>query len=196
MGGKKIPRAVEHSSDAHLTFRRRGASSIATRSGWMLAGGKRTRCSARSFAELAPETQPDGAHSTDAGERTACGRRDKSGEVRSEFQLCRKLAKSFPVELSFTPLSLGDARDVARGLARPHGAEACRRRALRESEERFKAFMDHSPAIAFIKDEQGRYIYVNRPFEEQFGTGFAADLGGAHGCGMAPWRNRRPDRWQ
>src|SRR6185436_3110552 len=32
---------------------------------------------------------------------------------------------------------------------------------LRESEQRFKAFMDNSPAVAWIKDEQGRYVYVN-----------------------------------
>ena len=32
---------------------------------------------------------------------------------------------------------------------------------LRESEERFKLFMDNSPAIAWMKDEQGRYVYVN-----------------------------------
>ena len=30
--------------------------------------------------------------------------------------------------------------------------------ALRESETRFRMFMDNSPAIAFIKDEQGRYV--------------------------------------
>ncbi len=33
--------------------------------------------------------------------------------------------------------------------------------ALRESEERFKLFMNNSPAIAWMKDEQGRYVYVN-----------------------------------
>ena len=33
--------------------------------------------------------------------------------------------------------------------------------ALRESEERFKLFMDNSPAIAWMKDEQGRYVYAN-----------------------------------
>jgi PAS domain S-box-containing protein len=41
--------------------------------------------------------------------------------------------------------------------------------ALRESEDRFKNFMDNSPAIAFMKDEEGKYVYVNRVFEERFG---------------------------
>jgi two-component system, cell cycle sensor histidine kinase and response regulator CckA len=40
---------------------------------------------------------------------------------------------------------------------------------LRESEERFRAFMDNSPAIAFIKDRQGCYVYLNKPFERHFG---------------------------
>jgi PAS domain S-box-containing protein len=43
------------------------------------------------------------------------------------------------------------------------------REALRESEERFKSFMDHTPALAWLKDEQGRYMYANRRWEEQFG---------------------------
>ncbi len=40
---------------------------------------------------------------------------------------------------------------------------------LRESEERFRAFMDNSPAVAFIKDREGRYLYLNKPFERHFG---------------------------
>ena len=40
--------------------------------------------------------------------------------------------------------------------------------ALRESEQRFHAFMNHSPVIAFIKDEEGRYLYGNRVWTSQF----------------------------
>jgi diguanylate cyclase (GGDEF)-like protein/PAS domain S-box-containing protein len=39
---------------------------------------------------------------------------------------------------------------------------------LRESEERFHAFMDNSPTVAWMRDEQGRYVYVNTPFELTF----------------------------
>jgi len=42
--------------------------------------------------------------------------------------------------------------------------------ALRESEERFSAFMDNSPGIAWIKDEQGRYLYLNKAHEARFGV--------------------------
>jgi PAS domain S-box-containing protein len=40
--------------------------------------------------------------------------------------------------------------------------------AWRESEERFRSFMDHSPAIAWMKDESGHMAYVNQVFEHRF----------------------------
>ena len=40
--------------------------------------------------------------------------------------------------------------------------------AVRESEQRFRAFMDHSPATAFIKDEEGRILYVSPTWRRQF----------------------------
>ncbi len=40
--------------------------------------------------------------------------------------------------------------------------------ALRESEARFQAFMDHSPAVTFIKDETGHHLYVSSEFERLF----------------------------
>lgn len=39
---------------------------------------------------------------------------------------------------------------------------------LRESEERFRAFMDNSPSIAWAKDEQGRLVYLNKAVEQKF----------------------------
>jgi len=37
--------------------------------------------------------------------------------------------------------------------------------ALRESQERFTAFMDNSPIYAYVKDEDGRYVYANHPLD-------------------------------
>jgi PAS domain S-box-containing protein len=40
--------------------------------------------------------------------------------------------------------------------------------ALRLSEERFQTFMNNSPCVAFMKDEAGHYVYVNKPLEQRF----------------------------
>jgi PAS domain S-box-containing protein len=83
----------------------------------------------------------------------------------------------FPVEVTLTKVQFGDRPvmlAVCRDLTERRRAEI----ALRESEERFKAFMDNSPAIAFIKDDHGRYLYVNRPFEESFAVDFKMTLQG------------------
>jgi PAS domain S-box-containing protein len=40
---------------------------------------------------------------------------------------------------------------------------------LRESEDRFRTFMNNLAGIAFLKDADGRYIWVNKPLEDTFG---------------------------
>ena len=40
--------------------------------------------------------------------------------------------------------------------------------ALRESQARFQAFMDATPSLAWIKDEEYRYLYVNKGWTEFF----------------------------
>ena len=54
---------------------------------------------------------------------------------------------------------------IARDLTERKLSEA----ALRESHAFFHSFMDNSPAVAFMKDADGRYVYVNKPFEDLFG---------------------------
>jgi PAS domain S-box-containing protein len=41
--------------------------------------------------------------------------------------------------------------------------------ALRESEERFRLFMNNSPATAWMKDAQGRYVYLSATYEKRHG---------------------------
>ncbi|MBI3880079.1 MAG: PAS domain S-box protein [Verrucomicrobia bacterium] len=45
--------------------------------------------------------------------------------------------------------------------------------ALRSSEERFRTFMENSPALAWIKDEEGRYAYLNAAYEQCFNVRLA-----------------------
>jgi PAS domain S-box-containing protein len=49
--------------------------------------------------------------------------------------------------------------------------------ALRKSEERFRLFMNMSPTIAWMKDEQGRYVYVSETHEKRVGVRMADQMG-------------------
>src|SRR4051812_30319422 len=56
------------------------------------------------------------------------------------------------------------------GLRGPNETVDCQwaEHTLRENEARFRAFMDNSPAVAWMKDEAGRYIYVNELMERLY----------------------------
>ncbi len=46
-----------------------------------------------------------------------------------------------------------------------------------ESESRFRAFMDHLPALGYLKDEAGRYVWGNLAWAAQFGRGLDELIG-------------------
>ena len=39
---------------------------------------------------------------------------------------------------------------------------------IRAAEERFKAFMNNSPAVSYLKNSEGKYVFVNRTMEKMF----------------------------
>ncbi|HLN19454.1 MAG TPA: PAS domain S-box protein [Bacteroidales bacterium] len=41
---------------------------------------------------------------------------------------------------------------------------------LKDNEEMFSQFMDHLPAVAFIKDKEGKFIYGNKALNKYFGS--------------------------
>jgi len=48
----------------------------------------------------------------------------------------------------------------------------------RQAEDRYRIFMDNSPLVAAIKDEAGRYVYVNEPFSKVFQSSLEQIRGG------------------
>ena len=69
------------------------------------------------------------------------------------------------------PFDVIEVRQMAWALSEKWNAEhraAERMAALRLSQQRFQAMVDHSPAIIYLKDTQGRFVLVNRRFEELF----------------------------
>jgi len=86
-----------------------------------------------------------------------------------ELEIITKDGRPVRLEVS-TRLIYKDHIPVAiQGIARDLTDRKRSEVALRESQEFFHGFMNNSPAVAFMKDEQGRYVYVNEPFEQVFG---------------------------
>jgi PAS domain S-box-containing protein len=97
------------------------------------------------------------------------------GKVGRVYGL-RANGEEFPIEASISKVGIGK-RQLLTVTMRDITIRLKAEEDLRNSEERFKAFMTHSPAVAFLKDEEGRYIYVNpsikgvlnKPCEEWLG---------------------------
>jgi two-component system CheB/CheR fusion protein len=81
----------------------------------------------------------------------------------------RKDGQALAIELSSSPIT--NARlpgsfelTIARDLTAQLAAEA----ALKDSEARFKAFMDAGPVVAFMRDGAGRFVYTNQLHRQLF----------------------------
>jgi PAS domain S-box-containing protein len=82
----------------------------------------------------------------------------------------RRDGSEFPVEISLSPVHIGEAgRDtvviaVINDVTERQSAEL----ALRNSEERIKSIIDNTTAVIYVKDVKGRYLMINRRFKELF----------------------------
>jgi PAS domain S-box-containing protein len=134
----------------------------------------------RSHADFyTPEAVSEGVPSRHLQEAARCGR------LADEGWCLRKDGSRFWASFTITAVvgSNGKPRCflvIARDLTLRRDMEkqlreamdAARREAelrLRESEERFARFTEHLPGLAWIKDLEGRYVYINRAGARVFG---------------------------
>jgi len=86
-----------------------------------------------------------------------------------QLEIIAKAGHRVRLEVS-TRLVYKDGQPVAiQGIARDVTDRQRTEQALQETQTFFHSFMNNSPAVAFMKDEAGRYVYVNEPFERVFG---------------------------
>jgi PAS domain S-box-containing protein len=86
-----------------------------------------------------------------------------------EIDIITRQGRRVRLEVS-TRLIISNGKPVGvQGIARDLTERKRSEAALKESQAFFNSFMDNSPAVAFMKDADGRYVYVNKPFERLFG---------------------------
>jgi PAS domain S-box-containing protein len=156
----------EQSSDAHLLFAKDTIIDCNVAAVRMLGFENKEQLLSVPMSSLSPERQPDGSVSM---ERAAEIRRilKERGRYGCEWNLRRQTGDEVTVEITLTMVELLGRRvqlAVWHDLTERKQSEA----ALRESEERFQAFMNNSPVIAFIKDDEGRILYMNEVMEQKF----------------------------
>ena len=91
------------------------------------------------------------------------------GESISHYETVRrrKDGEEIHVSLTVSPIRNWEGKIVgASAIARDITERKRIDEALRQSEKRFAAFMANMPAFAWIKDVQGRYVYVNQMMEK------------------------------
>jgi PAS domain S-box-containing protein len=79
-----------------------------------------------------------------------------------------KDGREFPLEFSLAAWT-ARSRLFITGIIRDISERVKAEEALRASEARFKAIMDHSPSMIFLKDANGRYLQINRKTEQTLG---------------------------
>lgn len=124
-----------------------------------ISGYSREELLGRNIALLLPEGDQERIHrlvSSNAGRDTK----------PSEWQLLTKDGKRFPVEVTACQFSDGRWSAIVRDIRERHLAIAKERAA----EEKFHAYMDAIPAVAWMKDAEGRHIYFNKAWGKAFGV--------------------------
>jgi PAS domain S-box-containing protein len=103
---------------------------------------------------------------------------EREGRIEDEGWRLRKDGSRFWADVVIT--ALRDASGRVSGYAKVTRDMTELRRSrerVETSEARLRAFADHSPALMFIKDLEGRYRFANRQFLERFGLQLAQVLG-------------------
>jgi two-component system, cell cycle sensor histidine kinase and response regulator CckA len=116
-----------------------------------------------SVADLVPEYLRPRLEGMIRSERDTGGLLVEAENVRSDGTV-------IPVDVSTRLLETADGTLVV-AYVRDITDRKTAEKALVESEERFRVFMESLPAAAFLKDLQGRYLYTNRFMRERHGYG-------------------------
>ncbi|MEK6302038.1 MAG: PAS domain S-box protein [Acidobacteriota bacterium] len=91
----------------------------------------------------------------------------RTGHWEGEGVVRRKDGSKFPASFHGAVIRATNGEII--GLVGVHTDITERKRLfrdLKESDNRFRSFMDHMPGYAWIKDSEGSYVYMNKPLQD------------------------------
>ncbi|MEO6786068.1 MAG: PAS domain S-box protein, partial [Chthoniobacteraceae bacterium] len=172
---EKFRALFDHSTNAKIVFDGNRVTDCNHAAVEMLGFASKSDFVGLDVAALAPEQQPDGSLSEARRAEIWQFVRER-GHYRHEWQARRRNGEEFPVEIALTPVR-ADGREVLLAVWNDLTERRLAENLLRESEQRFEAFMDHSPTLCFIKDSEGRILFINRVMAKAFGVTYEDMLG-------------------
>ena len=158
----------DNSANAHIIFDRDRVLACNQSAVEMLGFSAKAEILGMDAAALSPERQPDGSLS-EARREEIWDIVRQVGHFRYEWQARKMNGEELPVQIAITPV-WADGREVMLAVWTDLTERRQAETLLQESETRFQAFMEHSPTICFIKDDEGRMLFVNRVMAKAFGV--------------------------
>ena len=158
----------DNSANAHIIFDRGRVLACNQSAVEMLGFSAKAEILGMDAAALSPERQPDGSLS-EARREEIWDIVRQVGHFRYEWQARKMNGEELPVQIAITPV-WADGREVMLAVWTDLTERRQAETLLQESETRFQAFMEHSPTICFIKDDEGRMLFVNRVMAKAFGV--------------------------
>lgn len=160
---KRYRELFENANDIIYTHDLGGNFTSLNRSGELVTGYSREEAMRMNVADvIAPEY-------LDVARQRTADKADGKAPTVYELEIITKDKRRVRLEVSTRLIFRHGTPVGVQGIARDLTERKRSEEALRSSQAVFNSFMDNSPAIAFMKDEDGRYVYVNKPFEQLFG---------------------------
>jgi PAS domain S-box-containing protein len=152
-GEKRYRRIVELANEGIWTLDARGRTTFVNRQLAHMLGYEPKEMAGRTVPDFCPEASP--ASLLEVG--------------GSELRLCKKNGEELWAKISATPIP--DEENVTDGMLVMLTDITESKRAeelIRRSETELQAVLDNSPAMIYMKDQAGRYTFVNRGWTELF----------------------------
>jgi len=176
---------IESAPDGILISDRGGKIILTNARVEQLFGYARDELLGRPIEDLVPRATREG-HAELRHQFVEIGQTRQIGRARGSLQGLRKDGSTFPAEIGLSPLprsSYGEGCVCA--LIRDISARLQAEARLRDSRLLLQAVIDNVPAMIYMKDREGRYLFVNKTWSKI--TGFnQAELAGKRASDVLP----------